>query len=142
VHGGRGRRHGAAIVLLSDGAQTDGELSPLGGAAIARAARIPIYTVALGTDRVKRGTGPYDTYGLASDLKPDPVTLAAIAEETGGHAYQAASAKSVFSVYRTLSTRIIRQASTLDLASWWCAAAAAFLLAALLTGIHARPALP
>jgi Ca-activated chloride channel homolog len=137
-----GRRHRAAIILLSDGAQTNGDLSPLAGAALARAAHIPVYTVALGTTHVRPGIGPYSAYGFGGDLKPDPRTLAAIAQETGGHAYQAASAGSVFRVYRTLSTRLIRQASDLHLASWCCGAAAFLLFSAILASAYARPTLP
>src|SRR5439155_1527690 len=42
--------HGlVSILFLSDGAQTRGELEPLEGADLAKAAGIPVYTVALGT---------------------------------------------------------------------------------------------
>src|SRR6185503_5612284 len=40
----------ASILLLSDGAQTRGLLSPGQGAARAQQAGIPVYTIALGTD--------------------------------------------------------------------------------------------
>ena len=40
----------AAIVLLSDGAQTRGTLSPLQGADLARQAGIRVFTIALGTN--------------------------------------------------------------------------------------------
>ncbi len=38
-----------SILFLSDGAQTRGDLEPLAGADLAKAAGIPVYTVALGT---------------------------------------------------------------------------------------------
>ena len=38
-------------MLLSDGTQTDGRRPALEGAAIAERAGIPVYTVALGTER-------------------------------------------------------------------------------------------
>ena len=38
-----------SILFLSDGAQTRGDLEPLEGADLAKAAGIPVYTVALGT---------------------------------------------------------------------------------------------
>ena len=85
-----------AIVLLSDGAQTRGTLTPLDGAARARDAGIRVFTVALGT---KNGTlgfggGPFGGYGLGGGfngggggnggrrfpVRPDPATLAAIAQ--------------------------------------------------------------
>ena len=47
---GRDGKRPAAIVLLSDGAQTRGTLAPLQGADRARDAGIRVFTVALGTD--------------------------------------------------------------------------------------------
>src|SRR6185369_13341760 len=82
-----------AIVLLSDGAQTRGGLTPLQGAARARDAGIRVFTVALGTDHGTLGLGPFGGYGFGGGfggggrrfpVRPDPVTLAAIASETGG----------------------------------------------------------
>ena len=105
-----------AIVLLSDGAQTRGTLTPLDGAARARDAGIRVFTVALGT---KNGTlgfggGPFGGYGLGGGfngggggnggrrfpVRPDPVTLAAIARETDGKTFEAKSASKVESIYK------------------------------------------
>jgi len=47
--GTTGAERPAAILLLSDGSQTEGILQPLEGAARAKSFKIPVYTIALGT---------------------------------------------------------------------------------------------
>jgi Ca-activated chloride channel homolog len=67
----------SAILFLSDGAQTDGRLTPLAGAARATAVGIPVYTIALGTSRGVIGAGvmslrvPPRSHHAASDLTSD-----------------------------------------------------------------------
>jgi Ca-activated chloride channel family protein len=68
-----------AILLLSDGAQTRGRLTPLEGAERATARHIPVYSIALGTP------GGVITAGVITlRVPPDPVTLRRIARSTGG----------------------------------------------------------
>ena len=66
------------IVLLSDGAQTRGTLTPLEGADLARQAGIRVYTVVLGTDNgvlnFGNGGGFFGGFGFGSiAVRPDPV---------------------------------------------------------------------
>ena len=72
------------ILLLSDGASTTGDYTPLEAAQLAKDAGVPVYTVALGTEN---GTiqGP-DGYGGVRTIRvpPDPETLKQVAELTGG----------------------------------------------------------
>jgi Ca-activated chloride channel family protein len=132
----------AAIVLLSDGAQTRGTLTPLQGAAQAREAGIRVYTIALGTNHGSLGIGPFGGYGFGGGtgapngqrrfpVRPDPVTLAAIARETGGKAYRAQSAAKVDGVYRSLGSSIVRRHSTREITSWFAGLAALLLLGSL-----------
>ena len=88
-----------AIVLLSDGAQTRGDLTPLQGADLAKRAGIRVFTVALGTDHGTLGPGVLG--GIGGGLfggsgrfrvRPDPVTRAAIARDTDGETFEAKSA--------------------------------------------------
>ncbi|MET0938311.1 MAG: VWA domain-containing protein, partial [Gaiellaceae bacterium] len=74
-------RPATAILLLSDGAQTAGILQPFEGAQRATTAKIPVYTVALGTPE---GTVTFDRYGSSRTIlvPPDPVTLEQIADDT------------------------------------------------------------
>jgi Ca-activated chloride channel family protein len=124
----------AAIVLLSDGAQTRGTLTPLQGAEFARRAGIRVFTIALGTNH---GVLTIPNNGLFSGgllgggqsvlVKPDPVTLAAIARETGGQTFRAQSAQKVDHVYKLLGATIARHEVKREVGSWF-AGAAAFLL--------------
>ena len=88
-----------SILFLSDGAQTRGILQPLEGAALARDACFPVYTVALGTPNgtIARGSfgGSFDP-GSGDDQRspvpPDPETLRQIAAMTGGEFSEAGAA--------------------------------------------------
>lgn len=139
---GRDGKRPAAIVLLSDGAQTRGTLAPLQGADRARDAGIRVFTVALGTDHGSLGFGPFGGYGFGGGggggglgrrfpVRPDPVTLAAIAQETGGKTYRAASAQKVNEVYKVLGSSIVSRHATREISSWFSGLAALLLLSSL-----------
>jgi len=135
-------RHPAAIVLLSDGAQTAGSLTPLEGASLARAARIPVDTVALGTFGRPSPLGPVDAYGFMLTFKPDPVTLAAIAADTGGRTYRVGTAARAVGVYRSLGRSVVRSSTNRAIASWFSGLAALLLLGSLAAARRSAPALP
>ena len=126
----------AAIVLLSDGAQTRGALTPQQGAERARSAGIRVYTIALGTDH---GTLSFPQFGGGFGfggggrfpVRPDPVTLAMIARVTDGKTYRAKSASSVKTVYKELGSSIIERHTTREISSWFVGGAALLLLASL-----------
>ena len=135
-----------AIVLLSDGAQTRGTLTPLQGAERARAAGIRVFTIALGTDHGTLGFGPFGGYGFGGGrrfpVKPDPVTLAAIARQTGGTTFRAESASKVDEIYKQLGRSIAHHDTTREVSSWFVGAAAFLLLGALGASVLAGERLP
>jgi Ca-activated chloride channel family protein len=135
THPGRNGRIPAAIVLLSDGAQTRGLLTPQQGAQRAKAAGIRVYTIALGTNHGTLGVGPFGGYGFGGNRRfpvlPDPATLAMIAHVTGGTAYRAKSAEAVKAVYSQLGSSIASRKSTREVSSWFVGAAALLLLGSL-----------
>jgi len=90
----------AAIVLLSDGASKVGQ-DPAEVAQKARAAKIPIYTVALGTP-----DGTVDAGGQLLSVPPDPEALKQVADISGGKAFTAEDSDSLDEVYKTLGSRI------------------------------------
>ena len=123
----------AAIVLLSDGAQTRGVLAPLQGAQLAKDAGIPIYTIALGT---KNGTLSDNGFGFGFGgghfpVPPDPATLRAIAQVAGGLAFQAHSAAKVQDAYKRLSNSVVVHQKRREISSWFAGVAAFFLLGSL-----------
>jgi Ca-activated chloride channel family protein len=103
--GADGRRAPAAIVLLSDGKATDGE-DPVAVARRAGAARVPVYTVALGTPDGELETTAPDGTVKREPVPPDTLTLQEIARETGGRYYTAADGERLTEIYRGLGTRL------------------------------------
>jgi Ca-activated chloride channel family protein len=117
------------ILLLSDGANTTGDYTPLEAAQLAKDAGVPVYTVALGTPE---GTiqGP-DGYGGFRTIRvpPDPVTLKQVAEDTGGRFFEAADAGALKSVYDEIGSQVGVQHKHRELTALFTAAGAALLLA-------------
>jgi Ca-activated chloride channel family protein len=100
------RRLPAIIVLLSDGKNTIGSNNPLDIAQQAKEAKIPVYTIALGTE-----TGEVlqqDPFGFVQRIPvpPDKETLRQIASTTGGRFFEAVSAKDAESIYSRIGTRL------------------------------------
>ena len=105
VRGPGRRRTPAAIVLLSDGASTSGG-DPMGAARSARRARVPVYTVTLGTDA---GTITVPRPGGGEQVRPvppDPNSLERIARASGGEAFTAETASGLSSVYEKLGSQL------------------------------------
>jgi len=120
-----GRRPPAAIVLLSDGKQTQGTATPAEGAARAKAAGIPVDTVALGTSHGVLGYGPF-----AKRVAPDATLMRAIAKTSGGTTAAARDTKQLSVFYRRVRSSFGTVTRTRDIASWFAAGAALLLLAA------------
>jgi Ca-activated chloride channel homolog len=142
-----------SVLFLSDGHQTRGVLTPLQGAERAKAAGIPIYTVALGTtgNTSLRGfpgggggsTGGGFSFGFGQrGLAPDPKTLRAIATTTGGKFYRARSAGAVKEAYSSLGSKLGRTSGTEEVTSWFAAGAALLLVAAGVLAAFWGPRLP
>ena len=90
----------AAIVLLSDGVETVGR-SVTDAAAAAVDAAIPVSTIAYGTP-----TGTVTVEGETIGVPADTATMAAVAEATGGTAFEATSAGELQDVYADIQTTI------------------------------------
>jgi Ca-activated chloride channel family protein len=131
-----GEQAPAAIVLLSDGKTTDGS-DPLVAADRARKLGVPISTVALGTpDGVIIGpTGE----GFA--VPPDPGTLLAIAERSGGRAYEVDDADQLSGIYEELGSRIGTRDELQDVGVFFAAGGLVLLIAGMGAGLHRRGAL-
>ncbi len=131
-----------AIVVLSDGAQTRGVLTPMQGAARARDAGIRVFTVVLGTNHGTLGFGPFGGYGFGGGfggggggrrfpVRPDPVTLAAIAQATDGRSFRATTAEKVDSIYQELGQSIAHHNANREVSSWFAGLAALLLVGSL-----------
>jgi Ca-activated chloride channel family protein len=111
-----------ATVLLSDGANSTGELEPLPAAELAAALGVPVYTIALGTaDGVV--TVPDDQGELHTlNVPPDTDTLAAIAETTGGRYFEAPTARDLAQIYESLGSKIGYTNEEREVTQWFAAA--------------------
>jgi Ca-activated chloride channel family protein len=144
-----------SILFLSDGAQTRGLLEPLEGAALAKEAGIPVYTIALGTPE-GTVTGRFGGGGFGFPtppregqrgertipVPPDPTTLRAIAQTTGGAFSEARTAESLEAAYAKLGSSLGRAPGELEVTNAFVAGAAALLLAAALLSALWSPRLP
>ena len=152
--------HGlVSILFLSDGAQTRGDLLPLEGAQRAKAAGIPVYTVALGTPNgtLDPGGGGFGFgggggggggggfgggFGGARRVPPDPDTLRAIAQATGGQFVEAKSSKTLTAAYAKLGSKLGRKPAKTEVTYAFLAGAAGLLIAAGLLSAAWSPRLP
>ncbi|MDA8439427.1 MAG: VWA domain-containing protein [Propionibacterium sp.] len=90
----------AMIVMLSDGTNTVGG-DPMSAAATAEKAKVPIYTIAYGTDN-----GYVDLDSQRYRVPPDPALLRRISALTGGREVSAASAGQLDGAYKDLKSSV------------------------------------
>ena len=133
-----------SILFLSDGAQTRGILQPLEGAELAKEARYPVYTVALGTPEGVIDRGPFGFGGgnQTIPVPPDPDTLRQIAEMTGGEFTEARTAEALESAYANLGSKLGREPGESEITFLLVAAAALLLLGAGVASAVLSPRLP
>lgn len=89
------------LILLTDGANTAGEIEPLKAAELAAKAGLRIHTIGIGADqeRIRRLFG---TYRVNPKLDLDETTLRAIAEKTGGRYFRARDSAELSEIYRLI----------------------------------------
>ena len=110
--GGEGEIKSNVMILLTDGAQTAGDLSPVEGARLAARYDIKVYTVGVGTpdqflipsvDQFGevRYEAPGGRFGMASyaNYRLDEATLQEVARLTGGRYFYAKDTGSLRSIY-------------------------------------------
>jgi Ca-activated chloride channel family protein len=143
-----------SILFLSDGKQTRGQLQPLEGAQKAKDAGAPVDTIALGTPNgvLQRdfggfgfgngGSGGGGGFGGGIPVPPDPATLRAIAQLTGGQFFAARSARALSSAYQHLGESLGREPGRSEVAWKLAGLAALFLVAAGILSALWAPRLP
>ena len=89
------------LILLTDGANTAGEISPIKAAEIAAANNLKIYTIGIGADEMLVGDYfGYRKVNPSADL--DEKMLLKIAEKTGGYYYRAKNLDDLNNIYMRL----------------------------------------
>jgi Ca-activated chloride channel family protein len=92
---------GRVIILLTDGANNSGVLSPLKAAELARDDNIKVYTIGLGSEEEVRALNTPFFSMNASDL--DEKSLQTVAEMTGGQYFRATDMQSLNAIYKTIN---------------------------------------
>ena len=93
-----------AVLFLSDGFQTAGDMTPQLGAAKAKQLGVPVYTIALGTDEGILNFGVRQI-----PVPPDRDTLRMIAQTTGGKYFDAVTSKSLEAAYDDIGTLLAKE---------------------------------
>ena len=123
------RRLPAAIVLLGDGASTRGE-DPIDVVQQTKKYKIPVYTVALGSQNgTLTHTDPNTGAVNTEQVPPDLLTLQDIARDTGGQFFATADAQQLAAVYRNLGTRLTKTKEKQQVTSAFAGGAIVLLLA-------------
>jgi Ca-activated chloride channel family protein len=121
------RRPPAAIILLSDGASTHGR-DPIPVAREAARARIPIYTVALGTDAGTIQVEGRDGSTVTRQVPPDRETMQRIAAISGARTFSAQAGDELATVYERLGSQVATRDERREVTAAFAGGAAAFLL--------------
>lgn len=89
------------LILLTDGANTAGEVSPLQAAELAASHQLKIYTIGIGADEmIVRSM--FGTQKVNPSLDLDEKTLTAIADKTGGKYFRARNTQELEKIYQLL----------------------------------------
>jgi Ca-activated chloride channel homolog len=104
------------VILLTDGVNNTGKISPLAAAEAAKAMGVKVYTIGVGV----RGDAPIPVQDAAGNRRlvmakvdVDEKTLQAIADETGGKFYRATDTDSLQRIYEQIN-RLEKTAQTVQ----------------------------
>ncbi|HEY8691624.1 MAG TPA: VWA domain-containing protein [Chloroflexota bacterium] len=117
-----------AMVLLSDGANNAGQVTPEVAAEDASQLHVPIYTIALGTPGGTLDVRVSNRGVRRIAVPPDPATLQRVAQISGGRSFAAPSDQDLRSIYDSLATRIGFDTQPQEVTPLFIGAAAVLLL--------------
>lgn len=86
------------VILLTDGANTAGEVEPLKAAELAQQSKVKIYTIGLGADAMEVSSF-FGTRQINPSRDLDEGTLQRMADITGGHYFRARDSKELEQIY-------------------------------------------
>jgi len=117
-----------AVILLSDGASTHGR-DPIPVAREAGRLRIPVYTVALGTDSGTIQVRRRDGTSVTRAVPPDRETMRRIATLSGARTFSAGATEELATVYQRLGSRVATRDEKREISSAFAGGAILLLLA-------------
>ncbi len=108
------------VILLSDGVNNAGVVTPEEAVKFARAESVQVYTVGLGSEKpVVIG---YDWLGNPEYAKLDEDTLKMIAAETGGSYFKSVNERTLDDIYARIGKNIKREWENTSIKDWFIAA--------------------
>jgi len=118
----------AAVLVISDGAQMGGRTSPQAAARRARAGKVPVYAIVVGTPN---GTVEHTLTGGFREIirvPPQPATLRLVAQTTGGELFTATDDARLREVYERLGSRLGHEKKSREVTDLFAGGSAALLL--------------
>ena len=134
IRRGGKERPPAAVVLISDGKSTRGQ-DPVEVARDAADLGVPVYTVALGTPD---GT-VVDAEGVTHQATPDPATMRAVAEASGGQSFTVEDADRLSAVYDRLGSQVATEREPREITAAFAGGALALVAGGALLSLHWFP---
>jgi Ca-activated chloride channel homolog len=130
----------ATVLLLSDGLQNAGHLTPADAASQARKLDVPISTISLGTpDGIVYQKLPGTKYTEQHAVPVSSAQLQALAQGSGGRFFNVGTAAELKQVYKDLGSRLATQEKKREITAWTTMGAVGCILAgALLSGVWFR----
>ena len=118
----------AAVVVVSDGAQTVGRVQAATAARRARVLRTPVYTIVLGTPNGTIERTLVGGYKEITRVPADPQALESVARVSGGSFFTAADSGDLKQVYEKLGSQLGTREEEREITDYFSAGAAVFLL--------------
>ena len=114
------------VILLSDGVNNAGVVSPAEAVQFAKTENIQVNTIGMGSNEpVVLG---YDFFGRPQYAELDEATLRSIATETGGRYYKSVDDETLDEIYSGISQKIERVREETSIKDWFFGAALVVLL--------------
>ena len=105
------------VILLSDGVSNAGVISPKEAVAFAKANKIQVYTIGMGSEgKVVLG---HDWFGRPQYAELDEQTLKQIAQATGGRYFKSVDDKTLNEIYKNISKDIKREKEETNIKDWF-----------------------
>jgi Ca-activated chloride channel family protein len=119
----------AAVLLISDGAQMGGRVSPQAAARRAKSLKVPVYTIVVGTPNGVVQQTITGGFRQIIRVPPSPNTLQLVAQQSGGEFFTATSDTRLREVYERLGSRLGHRKESREISDLFAGGAAALLLA-------------
>jgi Ca-activated chloride channel family protein len=116
----------SAIVLLSDGTSVRGA-NPVEIAQRAADQKVPVYTIALGTDQGTIEAPGANGQTETRRVPPDREAMAQVAQISGGQEFEVTDADALSAVYEKLGSQVGTREEERQVTAWWAGGAIALM---------------